>query len=49
MKEKRTRCGDAEPFFFPFSFGNQVREAAVSIAGFPHSSLLLHILVVVSK
>lgn len=34
--------------FLP-SFGNQVHEAAVAIAGALHSSLLLHILVAVSK
>lgn len=33
---------------FPFSFRNQVHEAAVPIAGALHSSLLLHVLVAVS-
>lgn len=31
--EEGSSCGATEPFFFPFTFRNQVHEAAVPIAG----------------
>jgi len=47
-RQEGRSCGDAEPFFFAFSFRNQVHKAAVPIAGALHSSFLLHVLVAVS-